>query len=130
MDAPQPPRPDEPIAVPALLERCMGRADLAGLLLAKLERQAAADLEALAGLLAAGDLTAGGARSHALKGAAAALAAGGVRAGAARLEQACRAAARDEAAAALSALTLDVQRLLADLPRVRSILDAHKGAPA
>lgn len=126
MDAPQP--ANDPITVPALLERCMGRADLAGLLLAKLERQAAADLEALAALLAAGDLAAGGARAHALKGAAAALAADGVRAGAARLEQACRAAARDDAAPALAALRLDVERLLADLPRVRSILDASKGA--
>jgi len=109
-----------PFAVNELLERCMGNAAVATLLLDKFEQQLAADVEAIQESLAAGDTGQLAQTAHALKGAAGALAAATLRDLAARIETLSRTNQRESIAHELTSLRSEVARCLAQLPAARA----------
>ena len=105
----------------ALLDRCMGKADLVRRVAAKFESQARGTVERIAAAAAAGDAAALTGASHALKGSAANLSAEPVRAAAAALEQIGRAGDLTAAEAAVGELAAAVTRCLEDLTRIAAM---------
>lgn len=116
----------EPINVDELLERCMGNAQIALLLLDKFEAQLASDLSALTSQLGAGDTQQLARTAHALKGAAAAIAAGAVRDAAAEIDRLARTGEPQAIEGELGGLRQAAQRCVEELPALRNRLSGFQ----
>jgi HPt (histidine-containing phosphotransfer) domain-containing protein len=108
---------DPPLVYEELLERCMHKPELAVRILAKFEKQAAADIAALAEGVAKGDARAVGELAHRLKGASANVAAPRLRMLAERLEKMAAQDQLDEGAALAGHLRQELSALQAHLDR-------------
>ncbi len=110
------------IVLHELVDRCVGDASIAGLMLDAFERQASRDLAEITRLLEGGDALAASRAAHALKGAAGAVAATAIRDHAAAIELHARERSLDNASRQLDALRLEINRCLASLPQIRLTL--------
>lgn len=115
---------DETVAkiVKDLLERCMGNAPIAAIIVDKFEKQLRDDVIRLKDLGASGDAGQMAHTAHALKGAAGATGAAAIYALAGKLEHAAREDRLDSVLADLSDLCNEVDKCLRDLPLVRERL--------
>ncbi len=123
LDSECPPPP--PFVLTELLERCMGNAAIATLLLDKFEQQLSADVRAIQERLAVRDAEQIGRTAHALKGAAGALAAATLRDLAAEIETLSRANQLDSIAQEFTSLRSEVERCVAYLPAARAALASN-----
>ncbi|HEX2837017.1 MAG TPA: Hpt domain-containing protein [Phycisphaerales bacterium] len=120
-----------PLVVPELVDRCMGSASIALLVISKLEEQLRNDGPEMARHARAGDCAGLARLAHAMKGAAGASGAHEVHRRAAELEATARACQLEQAITVLNALGEDVARCLAYLPSARATLQGagtHGGA--
>lgn len=115
-------RSPAPLAVQELADRCMGSADVAILVLDKLEEQLGRHVQEIQERLAARDAAPIARTAHAMKGAAGMAAAPGVRDLAARIESLAKEGELDSIGDALTALHEEVSRCLAYLPTAREAL--------
>lgn len=105
-----------------LLERCMGNASIASIIIDKFEKQLHADVNRLKSLCAEGDVGQVAHTAHALKGAAGATGARAVYTLAGQVERAAREHRLDTVAADLAALCHEIDLCLRHLPLVRERL--------
>jgi HPt (histidine-containing phosphotransfer) domain-containing protein len=117
-----PARSDAPLAVPELRDRCMGSADIAVLILRKLEEQLTRDVPELENSLRLRDVAAIARTAHAMKGAAGAAAAPLLRELAATVELLARNQSLDPMIDAMNDLKTEIDRCMAFLPRARAEL--------
>lgn len=115
------------ICISELMERCMGSAAVAQLLLNKLEQQLRMDAEALAAQCAVCNVDQVSRIAHGLKGAAGAVAAAPLREAAAALEQRARHNQLGNAAEELHSLQTEIDRCLQQLPTVRASIATRAG---
>jgi len=109
-----------PFVLTELLDRCMGNAAIATLLLDKFEQQLSADVRGIHECLATRDAEQMARTAHALKGAAGALAAATLRDLAAEIETLSRANQLDSIAQEFTLLRSEVERCVAYLPAARA----------
>ncbi len=117
-------RPDTrgpPLDTSALLQQCMGNAELVVMLVDKFEKQACEDIARIEQAIATRDVGQTTRVSHALKGAAGALSAIDVQRTAADIELSARENRLESAAECFNELKAEVDRCLAYLPTVRAV---------
>lgn len=117
-----------PLDPAALLERCMGDASIADVLLTKLETQLLRDLRILESAVPQGDVGATARVSHALKGAAGTVAAEPIRALASSIESLAKRGLLDDASAELDRLRDEIDRCIAFLPQARRLVGCESPA--
>lgn len=115
-----------PFDTGALLERCMGNAKIALMVLEKLAMQLPGDVKNLTASTATGDCKATASVAHALKGAAGTVAAGTLRELAAAMEQGGRANDLERVRTCLEELTREVDRCLNHLPVAKAELSGSR----
>ncbi len=111
-----------PLAIDALLDRCMGDAATISLILGEFEKQAVADLAEIKRHLEGGDCEATARVAHALKGASGILAADTLSGIAFKIERMGRAGVLENEEQLLAELNEEVQRCLDYLPVARAII--------
>jgi two-component system, sensor histidine kinase and response regulator len=111
-----------PLSLPQLLDRCMGNAAVAKMILNKFEEQLLGDISKMQQQHSAGDASQLAKTAHALKGAAGAVAASALHDLSAEIEKMARENRLDTMATALSTLSSEVDRCLKHLPAVRNSL--------
>jgi PAS domain S-box-containing protein len=116
-----------PFAIDALLDRCMGNAEMVSMILSEFEKQAADNLHDINRNLASGDCAAAARVAHALKGASGILAARTLSAIALELEQMGTKGSLQQAMPLLSQLNDEVLRCIAYLPAAREAMLARTG---
>lgn len=119
-----------PIDRPSLVNRCMGDASFAGLILGKFQARANEMVVAIEKAIAAGDIVGAGRAAHALKGAAANLSAEAVRAHAQTIEQAGHDGNLAAAQAAIGQLRQAMDCCLAYIPTLTAELQRMPAAAA
>lgn len=120
-----------PFAMPELLDRCMGNAAIAVLILDKFEKQLHSDIVQIQQQVSAGDSAELARTAHALKGAAGAVAAAALHDLAAELETSARQNRLDAIAPGLAFLRAEVDRCLSHIPIAREALAVTPaGGPA
>jgi len=120
-----------PLALNEFLDRCMGNADIACLVLDKFERQLKADIRTIEERLAVQDAGDIARTAHALKGSAGAAAAAELQHLAARIEGLARQDRLDAIAQELTGLRAEVERCLGYMPMARGALKrGPNSAPA
>jgi HPt (histidine-containing phosphotransfer) domain-containing protein len=120
-----PPAADAPINTVTLLERCMGKTDLALELLDRFAHQVSHMLGMLQDHLASGNAELFTRVSHTLKGSAGSMSAGAVREIAAGLEELGRRHSLEPARENLALLAREVQRCLEYVPRAKAQLEGN-----
>lgn len=113
-----------PLAIADFLERCMGNAAVAALVLDKLETQLRADIREIEERCGAQDAGQIARIAHALKGSAGAAAATTLHALAASVEGMARQDQLDAIAQEISGLRIEVERCLGYLPTARRVLES------
>lgn len=111
-----------PLATSELIDRCMGNAAIARLMLEKFEKQLLEDLGKIEQLLADKDQAQTARVAHALKGAAGAVAAGALHEATAAFEALVKQGQLDLAAQAFPRVRSEGQRCAAYLPQARAAL--------
>jgi HPt (histidine-containing phosphotransfer) domain-containing protein len=113
---------NSPLSLPQLLDRCMGNAAIAKMILNKFEEQLLGDIPKMQQQHLAGDASELAKTAHALKGAAGAVAASTLHDLSAEIEMMARESRLDAMATALATLRAEVDRCLEHLPAVRNSL--------
>jgi HPt (histidine-containing phosphotransfer) domain-containing protein len=113
---------DSPVDVPALLNRCMGNAELVAKVLERFESQARITLEKLQSSVAEADCDSFARLAHTLKGSAANLSAEGVREAAWQLEDMGRQRQLQHAKSQLIRLQEQIDLCLQYLPQARKMV--------
>lgn len=111
-----------PLNVAELLHRCVGRAEIAQMVLDRLESQVSNDFKAIEGALLAGDARAAAVAAHSLKGTAGASGARALLALVLRLEAAAKAEALGGAGEWLQNIRKEIDQIVAYMPAARAEL--------
>jgi Amt family ammonium transporter len=117
-----------PLAVDAVLARCMGNLDTVLFVLNEFESQAPQDLAAIKAHLENGDAAAIARVAHSLKGTSGSLSASGLAGIASRLEQMGKSGSLADTASVLTELQGEVQRCIDYLPTARAEFNKRKSA--
>jgi CheY-like chemotaxis protein len=116
-----------PIDVGALLERCMGNAEIAVMFLDEFEKQLATDLQSIESSIPANDVEAVARTAHGLKGASAVAAASSLHAASLALEASSKAGELLAMASDFDQLKMEAARCVRFIPAARSSLTQASG---